>query len=219
MAFQEQCCRYAIDLLSAPIAPTALQTPIGKRRTLLLSTPPSAATAIGAARAMRAQRRGPRARTSTWLAVGKAGDRNARSAPARQARRRSATPCAELVTSPPRWRTASGQRPDRRCTPAPSAAASLPSPATTKASRRARQSRARSRPSAARSGSPSCRSTTPARPGGRPAAAGRGSGSRRASVNSHKSGALALRRPRAAAARAHATSARSTIPIHATANS
>ena len=132
-----------------------------------------------------------------WMAQGgEGGERKASEAPARRARTRSASPWAELVMRP-RRRWTPGQRPARRCIPAPSVAASLASPATTRARRRARQILARSRPSAARPGSPSWRSTTPASPRGRRATAGRGSGSRRASVNSQRTGSSEPRRRRA----------------------
>jgi hypothetical protein len=194
------------------MAPIPRQTRRDRRRMPAPSMPPSAATGTPASRASRFQRSGPRTVAPGWLAVAKIGERNTRSAPALRARRSSIGPWAELLTSPRRGRTGPGQNPLRRWTPAPSAAASRASPATTRARRRARQMRARSRPSARRPGSPSCRSTTPARPRGSRATAGRGSGSRRASVNSHIVG----RRRRgpfrlAAAARAQATS-RASMP-------
>ncbi len=167
--------------------------------------PPRAAAGSFAVRAQRAQRTGPSAAASGWLAVANAGERKANPAPASRARRRSAGPWAELVTRRRRRKT-EGQRPARRWTPAPSAAASRTSPATTRARRRVRQMRMRSRPRAARSGSPSWRSTTPARPRGRRATACRGSGSRRASVNSQRTGRLRPARCRAAAALAQAIS-------------
>lgn len=180
----------------APIAPIAWQARLGRRRTVVPSMPPRAATGSRAERASRAQRTGPRATASGWLRVAKAGERKASEAPARRARNRSASPWAELVVKP-RRRWTPGQWPARRCIPAPSAAASLASPATTRARRRARQIFARSCPSLARPGSPSWRSTTPASPRGRRATAGRGSGRRRASVNSHRTGRSAPRRRRA----------------------
>ena len=176
--------------ISAPIAPAPRHKCRGKPRTLWASMPPSAATGSLARPASRAQRVAPSAGAPGWLAVGKTGDRNARSAPALAARRSSARSCAELVTMAARRRNAKGlsRRPARRCTPAPSAAASRASPATTKASRRSRQIRARSRPSLTRSGAPSWRSTTPHSPFGNRATAARGSGNRAASVNSHSTG-------------------------------
>lgn len=204
---------------SAPIAPAALHSVDGRRRTDPPSIPPSAATGMPASRASRDQRSGPSPAASGWLAVGKQGDRNASAAPARRARTRSPPSWAELVTSPHRGRSTPGQWPARRCTPARSAAASLTSPATTSKSRRARQSRARSTPSCARSAAASCRSTTPAKPFGRCATAGRGSGSRAASVNSQSGGSEGpcLRRWRAAAARAQAANrlsiTRRTLPF------
>jgi hypothetical protein len=62
--------------------------------------------------------------------------------------------------------------------------------------------RARSRPRAARSGSPSCRRTMPAKPRGKCLAAGRGSGRRRASVNSQSGGRRDLERAEVACAQA-----------------
>ena len=141
------------DHASAPMAPTARHSTIGSRRTVAWLVPPSAATGIPAARASRDHRAGPRPVASGWLGVGKAGERKARSAPACRARRSSARVWAELVSQPRRVRAWPGQRPPRRCTPAPSAAARRTSPATTSASRRARQMRARARPSTARRGS------------------------------------------------------------------
>jgi hypothetical protein len=174
--------------VKAPMAPKARQALRGRRRMVALSTPPSAATGEFDERARRIQRITPSDDAPGWLGVAKTGDRKIRSAPACRARRSSTRLCAELVTRPPAGRIAPGQRPARRCTPAPRAAANLVSPATTSARRRRRQMRARSRPSSARCGSPSCRRTIPARPRGKRDAAGRGSGSRRASVNSHSGG-------------------------------
>ena len=180
---------------SAPIAPAPRQTHFGSARARRASMPPSAATGSRDRSAIPAQRAAPKAGAPGWLAVGNAGERNARSAPARAARRSSRQSCAELVTRTPRRPAARGlpprqpfRRPARRCTPAPSSAASRASPATTRASRRARHNLARSRPSSARPGAPSWRSTTPHRPFGNRATAGRGSGSRAASVNSHSTG-------------------------------
>jgi hypothetical protein len=155
----------------APIAPIPRQSRRGRRRTDNPSIPPRAATARGDLCARTDQRTGPRDDASGWLAVANTGERKARSAPARAARCRSAGPWAELVTkrrgSPfpggplfdgPRvatihlMRAIPGQRPPRRCTPAPSAAARATSPATTRASRRSRQIRARSRPKRPRFG-------------------------------------------------------------------
>jgi hypothetical protein len=199
----------------APIAPIARQIVAGSRRTLVPSMPPSAATGSLADRAMPAQRTGPRTEAPGWLAVANTGARKASAAPARLARCRSAGPCAELVIrrlQRPRWVgcIGCGQRPERRCIPAPSAAASRPSPATTRTRRRSRQMRARSRPRASRPGSPSWRSTTPARPRGNRAVAGRGSGSRRASVNNQSFGNRRCGPDRAAAARAQVISRVST---------
>ncbi len=196
MAIAEHCVR--LDTwaqASAPIAPKARQIRRGSRPTLVPSIPPRAAVGRPARRASDVQRAGPRAAPPGWLRVGNAGERNARWAPARRARRNWAASCAELVTGPRRGRTASGQRPARRWTPAPSAAASRVSPATTSTRRRARQIRHRSRPSATRPGSPSWRSTTPARPRGSRATAARGSGRRRSSVNSQSGGRPPRRRP------------------------
>jgi len=175
------------DHASAPIAPMARHRSRGRRRTDDPSTPPSAATAIGVARARLDQRTGPSDAAPGWLAVAKTGARNARLAPARAARRKSAKRCAELVTRP-LVRSGPGQRPPRKCTPARNLAASRTSPATTRTRRRTRQIRARSAPNRARSGSSSCRNTTPARPRGNRATAARGSGRRRVSVNSQSGG-------------------------------
>src|ERR1700728_3701987 len=81
----------------APIAPIAWQARLGRRRIVAPSMPPRAATGSGAQRASRAQRTGPRAFTSGWLRVGKAGERKTSETPARRARNRSAHPWAELV--------------------------------------------------------------------------------------------------------------------------
>ena len=210
MAFPKHCCpSVTVRHARALIAPIAVHAVIGRRRTLMPSIPPSAATATVADRAMRVQRAAPRVAAPGWLAVAKTGERKTMEAPARRARRRSTGPCAELVMRPWACRSRPGQRPARRCTPARSAAASRTSPATTKARRRARQILASSRPSASRPGSPSWRRTTPASPRGSRAAAARGSGSRRASVNSQSKGRRAAPR-RAAAARAQAASRTST---------
>ena len=191
------------------MAPAAAHKPRGRRRMLLPSMPPSAATGTPAERARRDQRLAPSPTEPGWLAVANAGERNTSAAPARRARLSSVGPCAELVTiaglpcSQRRWPDP-GQNPARKCTPACSAAASRASPATTRSSRRARHTRAMSRPSAARFGSPSWRSTTPARPRGRRATAGRGSASRPRSVNSHSRGRRARGPPQRAVARAQA---------------
>ena len=166
--------------------------------------PPRAATGSPARPARPAQRQAPSAGSPGWLAVAKAGDKKAMVAPLRRARRRSARECAELVTIPPS-RNGPGQRPPRKCTPAPNAAASRTSPATTSASPRIRQIRARSRPIATRLGCESCRNTTPEIPRGNRAAAGRGSGNRAVSVNSHSTGGAVVP-SRRAAARPHARS-------------
>jgi len=183
---------YGYGAISASMAPAPKHIARGNRRIDRPSIPPSAATGNAAARASRPHRCGPSAAAPGWLRVAKAGDRNARSTLARAARRRSAAPCAELVSRVPRRRAGTGapvgHLPPRRCTPAPSAAASRGSPVTTSLSRRARQSRARSRPSVARAGSESWRSTTPASPLGRRATTGRGSANRCESVNSHNGG-------------------------------
>ena len=86
------------DYRSDPIAPMPWHKPTGSRRAVAPSIPPRAATGIRAVRANRDQRTGPSAPTSGWLEVGYTGDRKARLAPACLARRRSAGPCAELVT-------------------------------------------------------------------------------------------------------------------------
>lgn len=152
------------------------------------SMPPNAATGRLAERARCTQRIAPNDGAPGWLGVAKTGERKITSAPARRARCSSIQSCAELVIKRPCVRIAFGQRPARRCTPAPRAAASRVSPATTSVRRRWRHMRARSRPSCARCGASSCRRTIPARPRGRRDAAGRGSGSRRVSVNSHSGG-------------------------------
>ena len=158
--------------------------------------------AIATHRARRVQRTGPRAAASGWLTVGKAGERKASAAPARRARSRSAGPWAELVIRPATTTYPHGPRPTR-----PVACAQM----HTRAERRRQPGIAghhqgqTPRPADPRevaperlaSGSPSWRSTTPARPRGRRATAGRGSGSRRASVNSQRSGS----RPRRAGPR------------------
>jgi hypothetical protein len=177
---------------SAPIAPTAWSARVGSRRILRPLMPPSAARRIRvwvprSRVAKPLQRSGPRAGAAAWLAVAKAGERNASAAPARAARRSSGSEWPELVRNP-RARIWPGHRPPRRCTPAPSARASRTSPATTSTNLRARQMRARSRPSLSRSGSTSCRSITPAWPRGSRATAWRGSGSRWSSVNSQSRG-------------------------------
>ena len=184
---------------SAPIAPIATQTRRGSRRTLLPSTPPRAATGTRDPRAIAAQRAGPRPAAPGWLAEANAGDRNANPAPARAARRNSTTPCAELVTSPPRGIPAR-RRPPRRCTPAPKAAANRQSPATTSISRRARQIARNRHPNSSRPGAASCRNTTPHSPRGSRATAAQGSGRRTASVNNHNGGTPPL------TLRPHATS-------------
>ncbi len=213
MAFAKHCGARATapwqdDYTSAPIAPAPWQTSLGRARTRLPSMPPKAATASPPRRASRLQRATPKAAPPGWLSVGNAGDRNARSTPVRAARRSCDRSCAELVAKAPRPRGA-GPRPPRRCTPAPSDAASRRSPATTRASRRLRQILARSRPSRARSGAPSWRRTTPHSPRGNRATAARGSGSRAASVNSHNTGrpfCPGRKRCRDLTARAQATS-------------
>src|ERR1700678_1676304 len=77
--------RSQTTVLSAPIAPIARHRHGGKAFTICPSMPPSAATVVLAPpwRAIAAQRRAPRPGAPAWLAVGKAGDRNTRSAPAR----------------------------------------------------------------------------------------------------------------------------------------
>ena len=96
----------------ALIAPIAVHAVIGRRRTLMPSIPPSAATATLADRAMRVQRAAPRVAAPGWLAVAKTGERKTMEAPARRARRRSTGPCAELVIRP--WRMPEQARPAPR---------------------------------------------------------------------------------------------------------
>jgi hypothetical protein len=161
---------------SAPIAPAATQP--GSRFTVWPSTPPNAAAPPPPRRASSPQRHGPSPAAPEWLGVAKAGDRKA-SAPARRARRSSATPCAELVSAGRLRGAPPGHRPPRRCSPARSAAANRQSPATDNPRPRARHSRARRSPRAARPDVPSWRSTTPHSPRGSRAAAASGSAIRR----------------------------------------
>jgi hypothetical protein len=182
------------DYASAEIAAIAWQIRRGNRRMEAPDMPPNAATGTPARRASWAQRNTPSGAASGWLAVANTGDRKTKSAPARRARRASARVCAELVVGQRPGLPCPARRPARRCTPAPSAAASRASPATTNASRRCRQIAARARPNAGLAGSSSWRNTTPARPRGSRATAVRGSGRRRESVNSHSGGKRRWRR-------------------------
>ena len=117
---------------SAAIAPAPAQNR-GRRRAAAPSTPPSAQTATPPpVRASARPADGPERAPARMTSGRKAGETNASEAPARRARSSSATPCAELVTSPRRAAEGAGQRPPRRCTPAPSARASRTSPATTR---------------------------------------------------------------------------------------
>ena len=84
--------------------------------------------------------------------------------------------------------------PPRKCSPAPSAAASLASPAISSSSRRARQIRAARLARAARSGWESSRNTTPHSPTGNRLMMGSGSGARRSSVKNQSGGRPARRR-------------------------
>lgn len=163
----------------------------GTRRTVAPETPPSARTGPRASFVSAAQRTGPSGRAPGWLRVANSGDTNAALAPARLARTRSGASWAELVTgcpgrSHPR-RHGRAALPPRRCSPAPTAAASRGSLATVIRMPRCRHRRAAAAASAARPGTPSWRNTTP-QPRGSRAMAGKGSGSRTASVNSHKAG-------------------------------
>ncbi len=151
------------------------------------------------------QRSGPSGTACGCDGVANTGDRKPSAAPARRARTRSGTPCADAVSAGSQRGIAAGRRPDRRCTPARSAAANRQSPATLSDKRRARHRLARSRPSRHRPGEASSRSTTPASPRGSRATVGRGSPRRPASVNS-QSGGGARPPPRALTARAQATS-------------
>ena len=176
------------------MAPAERHKPRGRARRLAPSIPPKAATGNRASLARRLQPAAPSTPPAGWLEVGNTGDRNARSAPACAARCNSSRLCAELVTSAEccnmrrRGAKRPWRRPARRCTPAPSDAASRGSPAMTSASRRTRQILANSRPSMALPGTPSWRNTTPHSPFGSRDTAARGSGSRTASVNSHNTG-------------------------------
>ena len=188
----------------------------GKPPTLLGPTPPSARTGRPRrwpAFASAAERTTPRGRAPGWLAVAQTGDRNARSAPPRRARRSSAGPCAELVTSArcrSQARRPAGQRPPRKCSPAPTEAARRASPATTRRCPKRRQSFATVRASAARPGALSCRNTTPVSPRGRPrdkaATAAQTSGTRTSSVNSHNTGCARVLPTRLRSACAQSTS-------------
>ena len=180
---------------SAVIAPTARQLsgrqppasylPLMPRRQ---AAPRRIPVPPGRRRAIAPQRNGPSPGAPGWLAVGKAGDRNARSAPARAARRMIGDAVGRTGHH--------AARPQRsRPTPAaqmhPGAEGSRqprdhpPPPAPGGASGRSVPGPGRAQPAP---GSESCLSTTPARARGRAATAARGSGRRRSSVNSQRRG-------------------------------